>query len=99
MASERTRVSLRIALALFLLFVAFYVGRPLYWKLSATIHEIREKRQSVKQGLSQFVLDAQRSVGWFHDESDSGLPDDSTYSKPQSATNRRILRFLHVKLD
>ncbi|CAA6669049.1 unnamed protein product [Spirodela intermedia] len=56
--------------------VAIYVGFPLYWKLSATIQEIREKRPTVREGISQLVLEAQRSVGWFYDESDSGLADD-----------------------
>ncbi|KAL5983990.1 hypothetical protein ACLOJK_018092 [Asimina triloba] len=126
MVSARTRVGLRIAFALFLLLLAFYVGRPLYWKLSATIHDIRENRQTVKQGfllqsscsschflmntlsvylaisslphklslsgISQFVLHAQRSVGWYHDESDSGVPDDP---KAGAARTRRILRFVH----
>lgn len=122
-ASTTARVSLRAAALLLLLLVAFYVGRPLYWKLSATIHDIRHNKQTVKQGLSlslskknllflllvsdlllllfvsglgisQFVLDARRSVGWIHDESDSGLGDDSSVQKLGTAAHRRILRVL-----
>ena len=117
------RVWLRLAVAFLFLLAAFYVGRPLYWKLSATIHEVREKRKSVKDGgdlpfrdpslnvcfwgirtvsieikdlphggsgISQFVLEAQKSVGWVHDESDSGAGDDR---KASTATSRRILRY------
>ncbi|CAD5196246.1 unnamed protein product, partial [Musa acuminata subsp. malaccensis] len=83
------RVWLRLAVAFLFLLAAFYVGRPLYWKLSATIHEVREKRKSVRDGISQFVLEAQKSVGWVHDESDSGAGDDR---KASTATSRRILR-------
>ncbi|XXG80729.1 hypothetical protein AAC387_Pa09g1525 [Persea americana] len=93
-ASTTARVSLRAAALLLLLLVAFYVGRPLYWKLSATIHDIRHNKQTVKQGISQFVLDARRSVGWIHDESDSGLGDDSSVQKLGTAAHRRILRVL-----
>ncbi|KAK9137077.1 hypothetical protein Sjap_007671 [Stephania japonica] len=76
--SPPLRVSLRIAAVLVLLLVASYVGRPLYWKLSATVQEIRENKQTVQQGLANFVLEAQRSVGWYHDESDSGYTDDES---------------------
>ncbi|WOL15781.1 hypothetical protein Cni_G24562 [Canna indica] len=89
MASSAARISLRLAAVLILLLAASYVGRPLYWKLSATVHDIREKRQSVKEGISQLVLEAQKSVGWVHDESDSGASDDT---KGFAATSRRILR-------
>ncbi|XP_072961707.1 uncharacterized protein [Typha angustifolia] len=89
MASTAARVSLRLAVAVALLLLAFYVGRPLYWKLSATVHEIREKRQTVQEGISQFVLEAQKSVGWIHDESDSGSFSDL---KAAVAATRRILR-------
>lgn len=44
------RVSLRLAAALLVVLVAVYVGFPLYWKLSATIQEIREKRHTVREG-------------------------------------------------
>lgn len=33
-----------------LLLVLFYVGRPLYWKISATVHDIRQNKQTVKEG-------------------------------------------------
>ncbi|KAJ4969505.1 hypothetical protein NE237_016206 [Protea cynaroides] len=81
MVSSVSRVSCRVVSVMLLLAIAFYVGRPLYWKLSATIHEIRGKRQTVKQGISQFVLEAQRSVGWVHDESVSGFSEDRRGSK------------------
>ncbi|KAE8076899.1 hypothetical protein FH972_015520 [Carpinus fangiana] len=83
MASAIARVSFRIIMAVLLLLILFYVGRPLYWKISATIHDIRNNKQTVKQGLSQIVLEAQKTVGWYHDESDSG-----------AATTRRFLRKL-----
>ncbi|MQM13919.1 hypothetical protein Taro_046844 [Colocasia esculenta] len=90
MASPSARLFLRIALSLLLLLAAFYVGRPLYWKLSATIHDIREKRQTVKEGISQFMLEAQRSVGWFHDESDSGAIDGGDARAGTVATRRML---------
>jgi hypothetical protein len=36
--------------------VLFYVGRPLYWKISATVQEIRENKRTVKQGLSVCII-------------------------------------------
>ncbi|KAK9161411.1 hypothetical protein Syun_007752 [Stephania yunnanensis] len=87
--SPTLRVSIRIAAVLVLLLAACYVGRPLYWKLSATIQEIRENKQTVQQGFANFVLEAQRSVGWYHDESDSGYADDDS-AGDRSA--RRIMR-------
>ncbi|CAN6872247.1 unnamed protein product [Brassica oleracea] len=30
--------------------VLFYVCRPLYWKLSATIHDIHHNKKSVREG-------------------------------------------------
>ncbi|KAF5752241.1 hypothetical protein HS088_TW01G00149 [Tripterygium wilfordii] len=85
MASSTGRITFRIVAAILVLSVIFYVGRPLYWKISATIHEIRQNKQTVKQGISQIVLEAQKSVGWYHDESDSGIRDE------RKATNRRLL--------
>ncbi|CAH2072406.1 unnamed protein product [Thlaspi arvense] len=64
-----TRIWFRIMIMIAVMVVLFYVGRPLYWKISATIHDIRHNKQSVREGLSQIVHDAQRSVGWYHDES------------------------------
>ncbi|KAI4304121.1 hypothetical protein MLD38_039675 [Melastoma candidum] len=89
MASTTARVSFRIAMVVLVLFVLFYVGRPLYWKISATVHEIRQNKRSVKQGLSQIVYEAQKTVGWIHDESDSGARDDGKIGR---ASGRR--RFL-----
>ncbi|WCJ23643.1 hypothetical protein M5689_005657 [Euphorbia peplus] len=81
MASSTTRIAFRVVMAVILLMFLFYVGRPLYWKISATIQEIRQNKRTVKQGISQIVYEAQKSVGWFHDESDSG---------DLRATNRRL---------
>lgn len=116
------RVSLRLAAALLVVLVAVYVGFPLYWKLSATIQEIREKRHTVREGsqrpslppsssaavplsshlarspypgvlagISQLVLEAQRSVGWFYDESDSGVADDAPGRAAGTIPSRRRL--------
>ncbi|KAF5736908.1 hypothetical protein HS088_TW14G01063 [Tripterygium wilfordii] len=85
MASLTGRITFRVVAAILVLSVLFYVGRPLYWKISATIHDIRENKQTVKQGISQIVLEAQKSVGWYHDEFDSGVHYE------RKATNRRLL--------
>ncbi|XP_059649119.1 uncharacterized protein LOC132295058 [Cornus florida] len=90
MASPTARVSFRIILALLVVLVLFYVGRPLYWKISATIHDIQQNKQTVRGGISQIVLEAQKTVGWFHDESDSGVRDNRSGGKAAAA--RRILR-------
>ncbi|XP_030973560.1 uncharacterized protein LOC115993733 isoform X2 [Quercus lobata] len=90
MASSTAKVSFRIVMVILLLLVLFYVGRPLYWKISATVHDIRHNKQTVKQGLSQIVLEAQKSVGWYHDESDSGVREDRV------ATTRRFLEYGEV---
>ncbi|KAH7522447.1 hypothetical protein FEM48_Zijuj07G0139300 [Ziziphus jujuba var. spinosa] len=39
-------------------------------------------------GISQIVLEAQKSVGWYHDESDSGIRDVRVGKK---AVARRLL--------
>ncbi|XP_030516302.1 uncharacterized protein LOC115729811 [Rhodamnia argentea] len=91
MASPGAKVSFRILLAVLFFLALFYVGRPLYWKISATIHDIRENKQTVKQGLSQIVYEAQKSVGWngwFHDESDSGVREDR---RTGASASRRLL--------
>ncbi|XP_065863517.1 uncharacterized protein [Euphorbia lathyris] len=84
MASPTATVTFRVVVALILIMFLFYVGRPLYWKISATVQEIRENKRTVKQGISQIVFEAQKSVGWFHDESDSGVRGDLR------ATTRRL---------
>ncbi|XP_020227624.1 uncharacterized protein LOC109808870 [Cajanus cajan] len=73
MGSPTSRFVFRIAMVVLLLLLLFYIGRPLYWKISATVHDIRNNKQTVRQGLSQIVMEAQKSVGWYHDESDSGV--------------------------
>ncbi|TKY54095.1 hypothetical protein E2542_SST18501 [Spatholobus suberectus] len=81
MGSPTSRIVFRVVIVALLLLVLFYVGRPLYWKISATVHDIRSNKQTVRQGLSQIVMEAQKSVGWYHDESDSGV----------RANNRKLL--------
>ncbi|KAG6766460.1 hypothetical protein POTOM_030543 [Populus tomentosa] len=71
MASATTRVIFRVVVGILAILVLFYVGRPLYWKISATVQEIRENKRTVKQGISQIVFEAQKSVGWLRDESGS----------------------------
>ncbi|XP_078435444.1 low-density receptor-like protein [Wolffia australiana] len=70
------RVSISVGAALVGVVLAVYMGLPLYWKLCATVQEIRERRASISTGISQLVIDARRSVGWFYDESDSGVADE-----------------------
>ncbi|XP_054804480.1 uncharacterized protein LOC129307652 [Prosopis cineraria] len=72
MASSTSRIAFRIVLIALFFLLLFYMGRPLYWKISATIHDIRQNKQTVREGLSQIVMEAQRSVGWYRDEFDSG---------------------------
>ncbi|OVA04393.1 hypothetical protein BVC80_1395g113 [Macleaya cordata] len=98
MVSSTARVSCRLVFGILILLAAFYIGRPLYWKLSATIQEIRENKTTVKQGISQFVQDAQRSIGWIRDESNSGFNEDRRGRKVGVATARRILRFVGTEL-
>ncbi|XP_051127931.1 uncharacterized protein LOC127249252 [Andrographis paniculata] len=76
MASPTAKVTFRFLLAAAVLLALFYIGRPLYWKISATVHDIRHNKQTVSEGISQIVLEAQKTVGWFHDESDSGKRED-----------------------
>ncbi|KAF3457285.1 hypothetical protein FNV43_RR01942 [Rhamnella rubrinervis] len=93
MAMSTAKVTFRVLMVVLFLLLLFYVGRPLYWKISATVHDIRENKQTVKQGLSQIVMEAQRSVGWYHDESDSGIRDDRVGKK---AVHRRLMMLHHV---
>nr|GLL43759.1 uncharacterized protein LOC109176218 isoform X2 [Ipomoea trifida] len=86
MASLTSRITFRLVLAILIILALYYVGRPLYWKISATVHDIRHNKQTVSGGFSQIVQEAQRSVGWFHDESDSGVHVDR-----KSAAARRLL--------
>ncbi|ESW26202.1 hypothetical protein PHAVU_003G099200 [Phaseolus vulgaris] len=87
MGSPTSRVVFRTVVVALLLLLVFYIGRPLYWKISATVHDIRNNKQTVREGLSQIVMEAQKSVGWYHDESDSGV----------RAANRKLL--LHNPLS
>ncbi|KAH0725818.1 hypothetical protein KY290_001647 [Solanum tuberosum] len=69
------KMTFRVVIAILVVLLLYYVGRPLYWKISATVHDIRHNKQTVSGGFSQIVQAAQNSVGWFHDESDSGVLD------------------------
>ncbi|KAF2535434.1 hypothetical protein F2Q68_00022408 [Brassica cretica] len=44
-----TRLWLRIVILFTLMVLLFYVCRPLYWKLSATIHDINHNKKSVRE--------------------------------------------------
>lgn len=125
MASSTAKITFRIVMAVIVLLLFFYVGRPLYWKISATVHDIRQNKQTVKEGqiplhifllpqklkqkrtisrvwwflwflffffkgLSQIVLEAQRTVGWYHDESDSGAREGQVGKNLRSATSRKL---------
>ncbi|XVE82011.1 hypothetical protein DITRI_Ditri15bG0112800 [Diplodiscus trichospermus] len=90
MASATSRITFRIVIAVLLLLALFYAGRPLYWKISATIHDIRHNKQTVQQGISQIMREAQKSVGWFHDESDSGIRED----RSKQASRRLLFKVL-----
>ncbi|GMI64596.1 hypothetical protein like AT5G18850 [Hibiscus trionum] len=92
MASSTSKLVFRIVMAALLLLALFYVGRPLYWKISATVHDIRHNKQTVQEGLSQIVLAAQKSVGWFNDESDPGL--HGNHGKQASRTRRLKFKVL-----
>ncbi|XP_075524036.1 uncharacterized protein LOC142556457 isoform X2 [Primulina tabacum] len=86
MASRSVKLVFRLLLVAAAAMALYYVGRPLYWKISATVHDIRHNKQTVSGGISKIVEEAQKSVGWFHDESDSGLQDDK-----KSVSARRFL--------
>ncbi|EXC05703.1 hypothetical protein L484_011283 [Morus notabilis] len=90
MASSTAKITFRIAMVVLVLLLFFYVGRPLYWKISATVHDIRQNKQTVKEGLSQIVMEAQRTVGWYHDESDSGAREGRFGKNLRSATSRKL---------
>ncbi|XVF04758.1 hypothetical protein REPUB_Repub05bG0112700 [Reevesia pubescens] len=76
MASPTSRTIFRIVIAVLLLLALLYVGCLLYWKISSTIHDIRHNKQTVQQRISQIMHEAQKSVGWFHDEFDSRVCKD-----------------------
>ncbi|GMN46520.1 hypothetical protein TIFTF001_015688 [Ficus carica] len=52
MASSTAKVTFRVVMAVLVVLLFFYVGRPLYWKISATVHDIRQNKQTVKQDRS-----------------------------------------------
>ncbi|KAL0735551.1 hypothetical protein Bca4012_011761 [Brassica carinata] len=51
-----TSMWFRIVILITLMVVLFYVCRPLYWKISATIHDIRHNKQSVREGTFYKLL-------------------------------------------
>ncbi|WVZ09924.1 hypothetical protein V8G54_014454 [Vigna mungo] len=51
MASPTSRIVFRTAAVALLLLLVFYISRPLYWKISATVHDIRNNKQTVRQGF------------------------------------------------
>ncbi|KAA3456163.1 Low-density receptor-like protein [Gossypium australe] len=83
MASSTSKLAFRIVLAALILLALFYVGRPLYWKISATVHDIRHNKQTI-------MLEAQRSVGWFNDESDSGIHENRDWKWEFLEENFRV---------
>lgn len=56
MASQTAKVTFRVVVLVLVLLFLFYVGRPLYWKISATVQEIRENKRTVKQGTLSFPI-------------------------------------------
>lgn len=64
MASARAKLTFRIVLVLLLVIAFFYLFRPLYWKISSTVQDIRDNKQTFTGGISQIVHEAQKSVGW-----------------------------------
>lgn len=50
MASSTAKLTFRFLLVAVVALVLFYVGRPLYWKISATVHDIRHNKQTVSGG-------------------------------------------------
>ncbi|XP_021894765.1 uncharacterized protein LOC110812317 [Carica papaya] len=91
MATSPAKLTFRVVVAMVVIVVLFYVGRPLYWKISATVHDIRHNKQTVREGISQIVYEAQKSVGWYHDESDSGIRDDRAKKAVATAARRLLL--------
>lgn len=55
MASKTSKIALRIAVLVLVLFLLFFFGRPLYWKISATFHDIRHDNQTVTQGIYYII--------------------------------------------
>ncbi|GAB4843522.1 hypothetical protein Ancab_013484 [Ancistrocladus abbreviatus] len=91
MASSVAKITFRVVLGVLLITILFYVGRPLYWKISATVHDIRANKRTVSEGISQIVLEAQKFGGWFHDGSDPGVVGESNAKKVRTSTTRKIL--------
>ncbi|KAI8566136.1 hypothetical protein RHMOL_Rhmol02G0016100 [Rhododendron molle] len=52
MASARAKLTFRIVLVLLLVIAVFYLFRPLYWKISSTVQDIRDNKQTFTGGLS-----------------------------------------------
>ncbi|KAJ1395161.1 hypothetical protein SESBI_33532 [Sesbania bispinosa] len=65
MASPTSRIAFRIVLITLLLLLLFYIGRP--FVLENLCYHPRHPQQQANC-LSQIVLEAQKTVGWYHDE-------------------------------
>ncbi|KAG8483251.1 hypothetical protein CXB51_022191 [Gossypium anomalum] len=73
MASSTSKLAFRIVLAALILLALFYVGP------SALLEDLRHRPRHPPQQtnrISQIMLEAQRSVGWFNDEADSGIHEN-----------------------
>lgn len=57
------KMTFRVVIAILVVLLLYYVGRPLYWKISATVHDIRHNKQTVSGGISsQLSLSLQSLV-------------------------------------
>lgn len=56
MASRSVKLIFRLLLAAAAVMALYYVGRPLYWKISATVHEIRHNKQTVSGGFTSSLF-------------------------------------------
>jgi len=61
-----------------------YVCLSFEWSLNSSLW-------TCISGLSQIVLEAQKSVGWYHDESDSGVREGNDGKNSGSGAIRRLL--------
>lgn len=65
------KITSRVVVGILVVLLLYYVGRPLYWKISVIVQDIRHNKQSVSEGFSQIIQATQNSISWFHDEFDS----------------------------
>ena len=62
MGSPTSRIVFRTVVVALLLLLVFYIGRPLYWKISATVHDIRNNKQTVREGFFFFFFFSSFSI-------------------------------------